>query len=163
MIQVLRTTERRVEQEYFKRMPLCQVNGFIREYIVSQSMEDNLVFALDGHCRKNLQRTGRHLAIERSCDRDPNVYESIDFTRLRSLTVFSPWEPFFVSDKMRLLRMLDLEDVSSGQGNLSSPRFIGWPEAASDSGYQRHLRYHAATKHHQARQASVPSSWSHQA
>ena len=90
MIQVLRTTERRVEQEYFKRMPLCQVNGFIREYIVSQSMEDNLVFALEGHCDKNLQRTGRHLAIQRSWDRDPNVYESIDFARLRSLTSVWP-------------------------------------------------------------------------
>jgi hypothetical protein len=116
MIQVPRTTERTVEQKSM-RMPLCQVNGFFREYIVSQSMEDNLVFALEGHCDKNLHRTGRHLAIEMSWDRDQNVYESIDFARLRSLTVFGQWESFFVSDKMRLLRVLDLEDVSSGLTN----------------------------------------------
>jgi len=90
MIQAPRTTETSAEQNCCKRMPLCQANGFFREYIVSQSMEDNLVFALEGHCDKNLQRTGRHLAIERSWDRDPNVYESIDFARLRSLTSVWP-------------------------------------------------------------------------
>ncbi|RLN35772.1 hypothetical protein C2845_PM03G29940 [Panicum miliaceum] len=105
MIQAPRTiTETSAEHNCCKRMPLCQANGFFREYIVSQSMEDNLVFALEGHCDKNLQRTGRHLAIERSWDRDQNVYKSIDFARLRSLTVFGRWGSFFVSDKMRLLR-----------------------------------------------------------
>ncbi|CAL4983136.1 unnamed protein product [Urochloa decumbens] len=49
--------------------PLCQVNGFLREYIISRSMEENLVFSLEGQC------------------------------------------------SMRLLRVLDLEDVSSGLTN----------------------------------------------
>nr|CAB3490283.1 unnamed protein product [Digitaria exilis] len=97
------------------RMPLCQVNGFLREYVISRLMEENLVFALEGQCKRNIQRTGRHLAVDNSWDRDRNVFESIDLSLLRSLTVFGKWESF--SDKMKLLRVLDLEDVSSGVTN----------------------------------------------
>ncbi|CAO2141470.1 unnamed protein product [Urochloa humidicola] len=94
------------------RMPLCQINGFLREYMVSRSMEDNLIFSLEDHCSATSQRTGRHLTVARSWDRDWLVFRSIDFSRLRSLTVFGRWEPFFVSNKMGLLRVLDLEDAS---------------------------------------------------
>nr|CAB3504775.1 unnamed protein product [Digitaria exilis] len=69
-------------------MPLCQVNGFLREYIISRLTEENLVFALEDHCRMDTQHTGRHLAIDNSWDRDRNVFESIDLSLLRSLTVF---------------------------------------------------------------------------
>ncbi|KAG0516345.1 hypothetical protein BDA96_10G354000 [Sorghum bicolor] len=94
-----------------------QINGFFHEYIISRPMEDNLVFALEGHCSLNSTRGGQHLTIRSSWDRrDRIVYESIDFSRLRSLTVFGEWESFFICssknvNRMRLLRVLDLEDA----------------------------------------------------
>jgi hypothetical protein len=90
---------------------MSQVNTFLHEYIISQPMEDNLVFALEGSCSPNTQRAGRHLTIRKSWDRDINVFMSIDFSRLRSLTVLGEWRLFFISNKigMRVLRVLDLE------------------------------------------------------
>jgi hypothetical protein len=96
---------------------LCQVNGLFHEYITSRPMEDNLVLTLEGHCKINSQRVGRHLSMQKSWDRDMTVFESIDFSRLRSFTVFGEWSPLFFSkpitnNKMRLVRVLDLEDTT---------------------------------------------------
>uniref|UniRef100_A0ACD5ZQL5 Uncharacterized protein n=1 Tax=Avena sativa TaxID=4498 RepID=A0ACD5ZQL5_AVESA len=92
-----------------RRMAKCNVNDFFREYIVSRRMEENHVFALEGRCSQTTRRTGRHLVIYKSWDGDENVFNKIEFSRLRSLTVFGAWKPFFASDKMRVVRVLDLE------------------------------------------------------
>ncbi|CAN6372613.1 unnamed protein product [Urochloa humidicola] len=43
---------------------------------------------------------------------DQSEFESIvDLSRIRSLTVFENFRPFYISDKMRLLRVLDLEGI----------------------------------------------------
>ncbi|CAN6243713.1 unnamed protein product [Urochloa humidicola] len=102
-------------QQQPSSMSSCRVNGFFHEYIISRPMEDNLVFALEGQCSLNSQRVGQHLTIRKSWDRDINVFESIDLSRLRSLTVFGEWRHFFIptNRNMRLLRVLDLEDTSN--------------------------------------------------
>ncbi|KAF8690976.1 hypothetical protein HU200_040737 [Digitaria exilis] len=81
------------------RMVKCQVSAFFHEYIISRPEEDNIVFALEvfelkGKCRPSTRRTGRHLVIQSDWDRDMIVYDSIDFSKLRSLTVFGEWQSF---------------------------------------------------------------------
>uniref|UniRef100_A0A0D9XU25 NB-ARC domain-containing protein n=1 Tax=Leersia perrieri TaxID=77586 RepID=A0A0D9XU25_9ORYZ len=110
-------TATHVPQHRTHKMVTFQVNSFFREYIRSRPMEDNLVFELEGRCSIGAARSrkGRHLAARASWDRDDKVYDAVDFSRLRSLTVFGAWRRFLVSDRMKLLRVLDLEDTTGLQ------------------------------------------------
>jgi Leucine-rich repeat (LRR) protein len=95
------------------KIDVCQVNGFFHEYIMSRPMQDNLVFALEGPDSTNSRHAGaQHLTVRSSWPRDENGFQSLDLSRLRSLTVFGEWKSFFISANMRLLRVLDLEDTS---------------------------------------------------
>ncbi|KAM0862272.1 hypothetical protein ACQ4PT_045390 [Festuca glaucescens] len=88
----------------------CQVHDLIREISISKSIEENLVFTLEEGCSLNRRATVRHLAISSNWKGGQREFESmVDLSRVRSLTVFGEWKPFFISDKMRLLRVLDLE------------------------------------------------------
>uniref|UniRef100_I1R320 Disease resistance R13L4/SHOC-2-like LRR domain-containing protein n=1 Tax=Oryza glaberrima TaxID=4538 RepID=I1R320_ORYGL len=91
------------------------VHDIMREIAISKSKEENLVLRLEGGRRLHNHDTVRHLSITNSSeDRETDVGElktTVDMSRIRSLTVFGEWRPFFISDKMRLLRVLDLEDT----------------------------------------------------
>ncbi|XP_044415712.1 disease resistance protein Pik-2 [Triticum aestivum] len=88
----------------------CQVHDPIRDIIIEKSMQENLVFRLEEGCNSNNQGTFRHLAISSNWDGDKGQFEAtMKLSCIRSLTVFGEWRPFYISDKMRFLRVLDLE------------------------------------------------------
>ncbi|XP_047072188.1 disease resistance protein Pik-2-like, partial [Lolium rigidum] len=96
-----------------KGIDACHVHDLIREIGVSKSIEENLVFRLEEGCSLNTQHTVRHLAISSNWEGNQNDLESIvDMSRVRSITVFGKWKSFYISDKIRLLRVLDLEGTS---------------------------------------------------
>ncbi|XP_066387978.1 disease resistance protein Pik-2-like isoform X4 [Miscanthus floridulus] len=95
----------------------CHVNSLFLDYIISQETKENIflpleVTVLQGQCSLNIQRAGQHLAIGSSWKGDKFVLDSLDFSRLRSLTVVREWRSFFISHRMRVLRVLDLEETN---------------------------------------------------
>lgn len=95
-----------------RRVGFLHVHDLIREIAISKSVEQNLVFTLEEGCNLNNQGKIRHLAVSSSWTRDKTAFESaLDLSHIRSLTVFGDWTAFFISDKMRFLRVLDLEDT----------------------------------------------------
>ncbi|CAL4981609.1 unnamed protein product [Urochloa decumbens] len=94
-----------------------QINCLFLDYIISQKLEDSIflpleVTILQDKCRPSTGHIGQHLAIRSSWETDKYVYDSFDFSRLRSLTVSGRWQSFFITEKMRVLRVLDLEGTS---------------------------------------------------
>ncbi|XBI06335.1 hypothetical protein VPH35_134365 [Triticum aestivum] len=96
-----------------KGIDSCQVHDLIREISISKSVEENLVLRLEKGCKLNSQQgNARHLAINGNWEGDQSEFERmVDMPRVRSVTVFGKWRPFFMSVKMRMLRVLDLEDT----------------------------------------------------
>ncbi|XBI50566.1 hypothetical protein VPH35_113951 [Triticum aestivum] len=87
----------------------CSLQGIDSCYI-AKSMEENLVFRLEEGCSSNTHGAVRHLSISSSWKGDECEFEStVELSRVRSLTVFGDWKPFYISGKMRFLRVLDLE------------------------------------------------------
>jgi len=86
-------------------------------------VEEKLFFLLEvsalekGHWSLTTERIGQHLAIGSCWRRDRIVFESLDLSRLRSRTVFGEWQSLFVSEKMRVLRVLDLENATHVAGD----------------------------------------------
>uniref|UniRef100_K3YLE8 Uncharacterized protein n=1 Tax=Setaria italica TaxID=4555 RepID=K3YLE8_SETIT len=96
-----------------KGIDSCQVHDLMREISISKSIEENLVFRMEEGCSSNTQGTVRHLVISTNWEADKSEFENkVDLSRIRSLTVFGKWRSFFISDKMRFLRVLDLEGTS---------------------------------------------------
>ncbi|XP_052164446.1 disease resistance protein Pik-2-like [Oryza glaberrima] len=90
----------------------CRLHDLMREISITKSMEENLVFRLENGYNSKTHGTTRHLSISSNWEGDKHEFESIvDMSRVRSLTVFGRWKPFFISEKMTMLRVLDLEDT----------------------------------------------------
>ncbi|KAM3223351.1 hypothetical protein ACQJBY_056983 [Aegilops geniculata] len=88
----------------------CQLHDLIRDISIAESLEENLVFRLEEGCSLNTHGAMRHLAISSNWEGDEFELEStVELSRIRSLTVFGKWKPFYISEKMRFLRVLDLE------------------------------------------------------
>ncbi|XP_044948028.1 disease resistance protein Pik-2-like [Hordeum vulgare subsp. vulgare] len=98
---------------YSQKIYYCQLHDMIREICISKAREENLVFTLEeGCCVSDTQGALRHLVIGSNWKRDKDMLESmLDISHVRSLTVFGEWRSFFISDNMRFLRVLDLEDT----------------------------------------------------
>ncbi|RLN04111.1 disease resistance protein RPM1-like [Panicum miliaceum] len=96
-----------------KGIDSCQVHDLMREIGISKSIEENLVFRMEEGCSSNTSGIIRHLVISTNWEGDKREFESVvDLSRIHSLTVFGKWRPFFISDKMRFLHVLDLEGTS---------------------------------------------------
>ncbi|TVT98708.1 hypothetical protein EJB05_55937, partial [Eragrostis curvula] len=100
------------------RMTSCRVISLFLEYIMSREKDEKIfvpleVSVLKGECNINTERVGQHLVIQSSWKREEIVLENMDLSRLRSLTVFGEWRPCFMSGRMRVLRVLDLEGASN--------------------------------------------------
>ncbi|KAK8451601.1 hypothetical protein SEVIR_6G236000v4 [Setaria viridis] len=95
-----------------KGIDSCKVHDLMREISISKSVEENLVFRLEAGCSLETQGIVRHLTINSNWEGDKGEFEStVNLSRIRSLTVYGKWRKFFISEKMSLLRVLDLENT----------------------------------------------------
>ncbi|GJM95576.1 hypothetical protein PR202_ga12334 [Eleusine coracana subsp. coracana] len=101
------------------RVISCNVNPLMLELSISKAIEEKLVCMLDNHSNATaMTDTIRHIVVRSGWQRDQEAeYESMNFSRVRSLTVFGEWRPFLLSRKMRMLRVLDLEGVEGLTGH----------------------------------------------
>lgn len=109
-----------------------QVHDLMREIIISKSEEENLVLVLDDHVTSHSKDKVRHLVVSKRWSREKknDMQNIVDVSHIRSLTVFGEWRSFFLSKKMRMLRVLDLEDAKG----LQDPDLV-------PIGKLRHLKY----------------------
>ncbi|CAO2175556.1 unnamed protein product [Urochloa humidicola] len=97
---------------YSGKIDSCQLHDLMRQICILKAREENLSFTLeDGYSLSRTQGTIRHLAISSnwSVDRQTVFEKVMDLSHVRSMTVFGEWVSFFISEKMRFLRVLDLQ------------------------------------------------------
>ncbi|KAJ1274776.1 hypothetical protein BS78_05G087400 [Paspalum vaginatum] len=96
------------------KIDYCQVHDLVREICVSKARAENLFLTLDNESSVcGTQGVIRHLSISSNWEREKDVMQNLpDLSHVRSLTVFGEWRSFFISNKMRFLRVLDLENTT---------------------------------------------------
>ncbi|CAL5082358.1 unnamed protein product [Urochloa decumbens] len=88
----------------------CRVHSMVRQIIQSKFIEENQLFLIEEHSNEARQRKIRHLVVSRWKSRDEKL-QNINMSYIRSLTIFGEQPSSLISPKMRLLRVLDLEDT----------------------------------------------------
>ncbi|TVU08920.1 hypothetical protein EJB05_42347, partial [Eragrostis curvula] len=111
------------------RVDRCRVHSIVRQIILYKSTDENQLFVIEKQPYEVPQSKIRHLAVSRWKRRDEKL-QSIDLAYIRSLTIFGEYPESLNSQKMRLLRVLDLEDTI----NLKN-------DDLKHIGDLRHLRY----------------------
>uniref|UniRef100_A0A0E0M3F9 Rx N-terminal domain-containing protein n=1 Tax=Oryza punctata TaxID=4537 RepID=A0A0E0M3F9_ORYPU len=109
----------------------CQVHGVVLQIILSKSIEENQLFIIDKDCNDVPQSKIRHLVVTRWNGSKEKI-ANINLSRVRSLTVFGQCPVSLISPKLRLLRVLDLEDAVGLEnddlkhvGDLCHLRYLG--------------------------------------
>ncbi|KAM0876704.1 hypothetical protein ACQ4PT_036004 [Festuca glaucescens] len=88
----------------------CRVHGVVLQIILSKSIEENQLFIMDKHCNEVPQSKIRHMVVTR-WKSNVEKMASINLSQVRSLTIFGKCPLSLISSKLRLLRVLDLEDT----------------------------------------------------
>uniref|UniRef100_A0A0D3H4L3 Disease resistance R13L4/SHOC-2-like LRR domain-containing protein n=1 Tax=Oryza barthii TaxID=65489 RepID=A0A0D3H4L3_9ORYZ len=90
------------------------VSRRIHAMLLNKYNEENLILVLDDSPTSSINKwSGRHLTVRKNWKRSKNeLLRTVDLSRLQSLTVFGEWNSFLISDDMRALVVLDLEDTS---------------------------------------------------
>lgn len=106
------------------RIKTGQVHDMMREIILANSMEENHLFVLNEQSSSSTWTLPsdkvRHLVVITSavCDEQEKIHalDSINMSHVRSMTVVGDrMPPLAVLPKMRMLRVLDLEDCPSAK------------------------------------------------
>ncbi|KAM0887085.1 hypothetical protein ACQ4PT_029280 [Festuca glaucescens] len=87
----------------------CRVHGVVLQIILSKSMDENQLFIMDKQCNEAPQSKIRHLVVTRWKSNEKMA--TINLSQVRSLTIFGKCPSSLISSKLRLLRVLDLEDT----------------------------------------------------
>ena len=100
------------------RVTSCSIHPLMLQLSTVEAKEEKLVCILDNdHSDEASGDIIRHLVVRWNWSRDDeDRYKSMDLSRVRSLTVFGEWRPFFLSRNMHFLRVLDLEAVEGLTG-----------------------------------------------
>lgn len=114
---------------YVVRADRCSVHSMVRKIILSKFIEENQLFLIEKHSNEIPQSKILHLVVSRWKGRDEEL-QRINLSYVRSLTIFGDYPASLVSPKLRLLRVLDLEDTINLKN--SDLKHIG---------ELRHLRY----------------------
>jgi Leucine-rich repeat (LRR) protein len=113
------------------RADRCRVHSILLQIILSKSTEENQLFLIEKQFSEVPQSKVRHLVVSRWKRKDERL-QNINLSYMRSLTIFGECPASLISPKMRLVRVLDLEDTINMKnddlkhiGELQHLRYLG--------------------------------------